>query len=137
RRVFQKENSRACFIDKLGDHPFLIAMEFDQIPFVQNNNRCFAFSLDQTSDSFVLRGYACRKIDNKNAEISAADASFSADDAENFNRARTFAASADSSSVDEQKLLTIPPIRNVDGVASRSRHLADDRPLALYNGIDE
>src|SRR5262249_40751329 len=136
-RIFQEKDSCAGLIDKLQDHLFLIAFGSNQIPFVQNNNRGFPLFLDQTGDTFVLRGGTRRKIDNKHAEIGAPNASFRTHDAENFNRAGMSTASADSSGVDKEKLSTVLSIRNVDGVTSCSWQLAHDGTLALRDRIDQ
>ena len=93
--------------------------------------------MNQSRDPFVLSGYAHREIDNENTHIGAANAALCAHHAEHLHRTRMFATAADSRGIDENELSAIALVKNVNGIARRSRQLAHDRALSAHNGIDE
>src|SRR6185369_868322 len=96
----------------------------NQVPFVQDDDRRLSRVLNQSGDSFVLRCYAHRKIDNENTNISAANAALGTHHAENLSGAGNFSSASDSGGVDENKLKAVAFVNYVDGIACRARQFA-------------
>src|SRR5207248_8422922 len=65
------------------------------------------------------------------------DGALRAHHAETFDRAGVFASRAHPGRVDEEKALARAFVKNVDGIARRSRQLAHDRPSVAHDRVDE
>jgi hypothetical protein len=93
--------------------------------------------LNQSSDPFVLGGYAYCEIDNDNTNISAANAAFGTHYTENLSRAGNFPSAANSGSVDENELQAVAFVHYVDGVACCTGQLAYNRAFAAHDGVNK
>src|SRR5262249_16188575 len=113
------------------------ASRFNQVPFVQDDDGCFASLLNLSGDPFVLCRNTHGKIDDENAKISPTNAAFGAHHAENLSRSENFPPSANSGSVDENELQAVAFISYVDGIACRAGQFAYNRAFAANDGVDK
>ena len=106
-----------------------LAVLFDEVPLVDDDDAAFARFVDVACDFRILFGNAFRRIDDQDGNVRPIDGPQSPDDAVPFDRHVDFGLAAHAGRIDEDEVRSfIRPMR-IDRVAGRAGHVADDDPI--------
>lgn len=121
----------------LGDAVFIIGSRMVEIEFIKNDEAGLFLFEDELSDLAVLCGNTFCEVDDKHAEIGAADGFFGADRRENLDGVIAFTTRPEAGGIDEGEIFASERVGEVYRVASGSCDFGDDCAFVLEDGVDE
>ena len=114
-----------------------LAVLFNEIPLVDDDDAALARFVDVAGDFRILFGNAFRRIDDQDGDIRAVDGAKGADDAVPFDRHVDLGLAAHARRIDEDEVRSFIGPVGIDGIARRTRYVADDDPVLPQEGIGQ
>src|ERR1044072_7447407 len=107
------------------------------VPLVQDDRRRAARLHRQLGDAHGLRGDAVVRVADDERDVGALGGALRAQDGVVLDGLRPLRLAAHPRRVDDDELAAVDLERQVDRVARRARHLADDHPVGAGEAVDE